>query len=92
MIKRGRWSSSISVDVDLDDVFIAMDERDRENMAKWLFDEGYLEEYIEKEQARKLTSTVNGWDWEDTCDKLVNNQLRLTNEEEEIIKKIADRL
>jgi hypothetical protein len=92
MIKRGRWSSSISVDVDLDDVFIAMDERDRENMAKWLFDEGYLEEYIEKERARKLTSTVNGWDWEDTCDKLVNNQLRLTNEEEEIIKKIADRL
>jgi hypothetical protein len=89
---RRHWNSSITVDVDLDDVFIAMGERDRKDMAKWLFDEGYLEEYIEKERTRKLTSTVNGWDWEDTCDKLVNNQLRLTNEEEEIIKKIADKL
>ena len=87
-----RWGSSISVDLDLDDIFIAMGERDREDMAKWLFDEGYLEKYIEKERAKNLTSPVNGWAWEDTCDKLANNQLRLTNEEEEIIKKIADRL
>ena len=89
---RRHWNSSITVDLDLDDVFIAMGERHRKDMANWLFDEGYLEEYIEKERTRKLTSTVNGWDWEDTCDKLVNNQLRLTNEEEEIIKKIADKL
>lgn len=84
--------SSITVDVDLDDVFIAMGESDRKDMAKWLFDEGYLDTYLEKEQAKNLTSNVNGWAWEDTCDKLANNQLRLTNEEEEIIKKIADRL
>jgi hypothetical protein len=84
--------SSITVDVDLDDVFIAMGERDRKDMAKWLFDEGYLDTYLEKERAKNLTSTVNGWAWEDICDKLANNQLRLTNEEEEIIKKIADRL
>lgn len=84
--------NSISVDLDLDDVFIAMGERDRKDMAKWLFDEGYLEEYIEKERTRKLTSTINGWAWEDICNKLANNQLRLTNEEEEIIKKISNRL
>jgi hypothetical protein len=84
--------SSITVDVDLDDVFIAMGESDRKDMAKWLFDEGYLEEYLEKERAKNLTSIINGWAWEDICDKLANNQLRLTNEEEEIIKKISNRL
>jgi hypothetical protein len=87
-----RWGGSISVDLDLDDVFIAMGERDRKDMAKWLFDEGYLEEYLEKERAKNLTSIINGWAWEDICDKLANNQLRLTNEEEEIIKKISNRL
>jgi len=87
-----RWGGSISVDLDLDDVFIAMGERDRKDMAKWLFDEGYLEEYLEKERAKNLTSIINGWAWEDICDKLANNQLRLINEEEEIIKKISNRL
>jgi hypothetical protein len=84
--------SSISVDVDLDDVFMAMGESDRKDITKWLFDEGYLDTYLEKERAKSLTSNVNGWAWEDICNKLANNQLRLTNEEEEIIKKIADRL
>jgi hypothetical protein len=75
MIKRGRWSSSISVDVDLDDVFIAMDKRDRENMADWLYDEGYLDKYIDGESEKNLTSTVNRWSWKEICDKLANNQL-----------------
>jgi hypothetical protein len=92
MIKRGRWSSSISVDVDLDDVFIAMDERDRENMADWLHDEGYLDKYLEKERAKNLASYSTGHSWKEICNKLFLNQLRLTNEEEEIIKKITDRL
>ena len=82
----------ITVEVDLDDVFLEMSERDRKDMAKWLFDEGYLDKYINEERAKKLTSPANGGIWEDICDKLANNQLRLTNEEEEIIKKIADRL
>jgi hypothetical protein len=92
MIKRGGWNSSISVDVDLDDVFIAMDKRDRENMADWLHDEGYLDKYLEKEQAKNLASYSTGHSWKEICNKLFLNQLRLTNEEEEIIKKIADRL
>jgi hypothetical protein len=84
--------SSISVDIDLDDVFIAMGESDRKDMAKWLFDEGYLDIYLERERAKNLTSHTNGWDWKGICHKLSISQLRLTNEEEEIIKKIADRL
>jgi hypothetical protein len=89
----GRTSfSSISVDVDLDDVYSEMSSSDCKEMTDWLYEDGYLDKYLEKERAKNLTSTVNGWAWENICNKLANNQLRLTNEEEEIIKKIADRL
>lgn len=91
-MRRNRWNNSISVDVDLDDVFISMDEHDRECMARWLFDEGYFEEYVEPKQNQNGISYSTGHIWKEVCDKLYNSQLRLTNEEEEIIKKIADRL
>ena len=83
---------SISIDIDLDDIYAEMGSSDCKEMTSWLYEDGYLDEYLEKERAKNLTSTVNGWAWENICDKLANNQLRLTNEEEEIIKKIADRL
>jgi hypothetical protein len=53
---------------------------------------GYFDEDLEKEKHKNLTSHVTGWNWEEVCNKLSISQLRLTNEEEEIIKKIADRL
>ena len=84
--------NTVSVNVDLDEVYSEMSISDCKEMTDWLYEDGYLDKYLEKEQAKNLTSTVNGWAWEDICDKLSNNQLRLTNEEEEIIKKIADRL
>ena len=88
----GRWSNSISIDVDLDDVYSEMSTSDCEEITEWLYDDGYLDKYLERERAKNLTSTVNGWSWKEVCHKLSNSQLRLTNEEEEIIKKIADRL
>jgi hypothetical protein len=69
-----------------------MGESDCKDMTEWLYEDGYLDKYLERERSKNLTSTVNGWSWKEICDKLANNQLRLTNEEEEIIKKIADRL
>lgn len=83
---------SISVDIDLDDIYAEMGSGDCKEMASWLYEDGYLDWYLERERAKNLTSHTNGWDWKGICNKLFNNQLRLTNEEEEIIKKIADRL
>jgi len=83
---------SISFDIDLDEVYSEMGSRDCKEMASWLLEDGYLDEYLEKEKNKNLTSHVTGWSWEEICHKLSINQLRLTNEEEEIIKKIADRL
>jgi len=86
-----RWSTiSIDVDVDLDDVYSEMSSSDCEEMTEWLYDDGYLDKYIE--QAKNLVSYSTGHSWEEICNKLYLSQLRLTNEEEEIIKKIADRL
>ena len=84
--------STVSVDVDLDDVYSEMSSSDCKEMTDWLYDDGYLDKYLEKERAKNLTSTINGWSWKEVCHKLSISQLRLTNEEEEIIKKIADRL
>ena len=85
--------NSISIDIDLDDVYLEMSSSDCKEMTNWLYDDGYLDEYLEKVRAKNLTSsTANGWNWKEVCHKLSNSQLRLTNEEEEIIKKIADRL
>lgn len=83
---------SISIDIDLDDIYTEMGISDCKEMTSWLYDDGYLDEYLEKERAKNLTSHTNGWAWKEICHKLSNSQLRLTNEEEEIIKKIADRL
>ena len=89
----GRWSNSISIDVDLNDVYSGMSTSDCKTMTEWLYEDGYLDIYLEKERGKNLTSsTANGWNWKEVCHKLSLSQLRLTNEEEEIIKKIADRL
>jgi hypothetical protein len=85
--------NSISIDIDLDDIYSEMGSSDCKEMTEWLYADGYLDTYLERERAKNLTSsTVNGWNWKEVCHKLSISQLRLTNEEEEIIKKIADRL
>jgi hypothetical protein len=83
---------SISIDIDLDDIYSEMGTSDCKEMTEWLYEDGYLDKYLERERAKNLTSLTNGWNWKEVCYKLSISQLRLTNEEEEIIKKIADRL
>jgi hypothetical protein len=88
----GHGNNSISIDVDLDDVYSEMSTSDCKAMTEWLYDDGYLDVYLEKERAKNLASYSTCHSWKEICNKLYNSQLRLTNEEEEIIKKIADRL
>jgi hypothetical protein len=91
MIRRNY--NSISIDIDLDDIYSGMGSSDCKEMTEWLYTDGYLDTYLERERAKNLTSsTADGWNWKEVCHKLSLSQLRLTNEEEEIIKKIADRL
>lgn len=90
---RRRWKYiSIDVDIELDEIYSQMDINDCNEMVDRLYEDGFLEKYIEKERAKSFTSPVNRWNWKEICEKLSDNQSRLTNEEEEIIKKIADKL
>ena len=46
----GRTSfRQISFDIDLDEVYSEMGSKDCEEMTRWLYEDGYLDEYLEKE-------------------------------------------
>lgn len=85
----------VRIDVDLDEIYDEMDRHDKREMAGWLFDEGVLGSHPNPE-IRKL---VRGEDESQGEKELKDNLLkiwdsyhRLSNEEEELIKKIANKL
>jgi hypothetical protein len=87
--------SSIRVYVDLDDVYDEMDRRDKITIAEWLYDDGILESHPNTE-IRKVVrgdEESNGEkELRDSLSKLWNSYYQLTNEEELLIKHIANRL
>ena len=85
----------ISVDVDLDDVWSGMDRSDKRNMAEWLYDDGSLVTHPNPEIRRLVRGDEesNGEkELRDSLSKLWNGHYQLTNEEENLIKQIANRL
>jgi hypothetical protein len=87
--------SSIRVYVDLDDVYNEMDRHDKNAMAEWLHDDGILEKHTNAEirQAVRNSEESNGEkELRDNLSKLWNSHYQLTNEEELLIKQIANRL
>jgi hypothetical protein len=87
--------SYVRIDVDLDEVYNEMGRIDKHNMAEWLYEDGILENHSNIE-IRKLVrgdqeSIVEKYLRDDLM-KIWNSYYQLTNEEEEIIKKIANRL
>lgn len=85
----------VRIDIDLDEIYDEMDRHDKREMASWLFDDGVLESHPNPE-IRKLVrgeeDSVGEKELKDALDKLWNAYHRLSNEEEELIKKIAKRL
>ena len=85
----------ISVDIDLDDVWSGMDRSDKRNMAEWLYDDGSLATHPNPEIRRLVRGDEesNGEkELRDNLSKLWNGHYQLTNEEENLIKQIANRL
>jgi hypothetical protein len=85
----------ISVDVDLDDVWSGMDRSDKRSMAEWLYDDGSLGSHPNPEIRRLVRGNEesNGEkELRDNLSKLWNGHYQLTNEEENLIKQIANRL
>lgn len=85
----------INVHVDLDEIYDDMDRSDKRNMAEWLYDDGILGTHPNAEIRRLVRGNEesNGEkDLRDDLSKLWNAHYQLTNEEELLIKQIANRL
>ena len=85
----------INVKVDLDEVYDQMGTYDKHDMAEWLYEDGILDTHPNSE-IRKMVrgdKESNGEkELRDDLTKLWNSYYRLTNEEELLIKQIANRL
>jgi hypothetical protein len=78
------------VDVDPSDFVSACSKREIKELIECLTEDGYLKptHYKVSGDKESLLDII----WNETLDKLSNNRLMITNEEEEIITKIANRL
>jgi hypothetical protein len=87
--------SYVRIDVDLEEVYDQMGRRDKNNMAEWLYEDGILNTHPNAE-IRKIVrgdEESNGEkELRDNLSKIWNSYHRLTNEEELLIKQIANRL
>ena len=87
--------SSVRVYVDLDDVYDEMDRSDKRQIAEWLYDDGTLTKHPTPEIRRLVRGddeSPGEAELRDNLLKLWNGHYRLSNEDEEIIKKIANKL
>ena len=85
----------INVKVDLDEVYDQMGKYDKRDIAEWLYEDGILDTHPNPE-IRKLirgNEESNGEkELRDVLDKLWNAYHRLSNEDELLIKQIANKL
>ena len=85
----------VRIDIDLDEIYDEMDRHDKREMATWSFDDGVLGSHPNPE-IRKLVrgeeESHGEKEFKDALNKLWNAYHRLSNEEELLIKQIADKL
>jgi len=77
----------VTVNVDIDEVLDNLYDDELEYLIKFLKEEGHL-----KDRSEPSPKSIMEMEWDEVCSKLQNSQLRLTAEEESIIKSIANRL
>lgn len=75
------------IDVSVDEIYEAMSERELKQFITILEQEGYIRAELIKE-----SGTPDEMEWEKVVDKLANGRVYLTLEEEELIKKLTERI
>jgi hypothetical protein len=84
----------IRIDVDFEDVYNEMDRSDKRTMAQWLHDDGILESHPNPEIRKVVRGDEESQgekELRDNLTKLWNVYYRMTKEDEELIKKLADK-
>ena len=85
----------INVKVDLDEVYDQMGKYDKRDMAEWLYEDGILDTHPNSEirkMVRGEEESQGEKELRDVLDKLWNAYHRLSNEDELLIKQIANKL
>lgn len=75
------------IDVSVDEIYEAMSERELKQFITILEEEGYIRAELIKENG-----TPDEMEWEKVVEKLANGRVYLTLEEEELIKKLTERI
>jgi len=75
----------VSIDVDIDDVISGMTSWEKQELVDELYEDGYI---AKKDTAEKSTDN----DWNESVNKLFNNKWRLSNEDEETILNITNKI
>lgn len=79
----------ISIDVDIDDVLYNLSDREKQKLVDELYDDGFVQTQISTDDSNNNLLDVM---WTESVTKLLNNRHMLTSEDEEIIKKISNKI
>jgi hypothetical protein len=85
----------INVKVDLDEVYDQMGKYDKRDIAEWLYEDGILDTHPNPEIRKIIRGNEESQgekELRDVLDKLWNAYHRLSNEDELLIKQIANKL
>lgn len=78
--------ASFYIDIDLDEIYDELSKSEKEELVKWLENDGYFT----KEELKNTPSLIEN-EFEEIINKLIKNRLLLTNEEDELLRKITKR-
>ena len=76
------------LDIDVDDFYEEMSSKEKKELYDLLVEDGYASSF-KKEDEKPLS--VPEWEFNNIMSKITVNRLQLTNEEDEMLKKIASR-
>lgn len=75
-------------EIDVDDFFYEMSDDDKVEMYELLSAAGYISSFKTSDE---MPASVPEWEFTNIMSKISSNRLQLTNEEDEMLKKIASR-
>ena len=78
---------NIEIEIDITDIYWECKHHDKQWLVTKLQDDGYLEEMGLRDSNDRRS--VIDEEWRDVMQKLLDNQIQLTSEQEDVIKTIA---
>lgn len=81
---------STYIDIDPDEYVSSCSNREIKELIDSLIEDGHLPEVASKDEPKK--KNVLDLEWDEVCEKIRKNRLRLTSEDENLIKEFSNKL